>query len=144
MKISLILFATAGLFSAAEACKCWAAGKLIPEYTQACCTYTGGLFNIRTNNCDGDIFDKLNKFAGCCRFLKSTSDCDCPTCPDEDERRQALGLPPMTDAERIAFAEKTETGEKVKVDKRMNMDKKMKIDERMKREEKNGARLFIA
>ncbi|KAL7785570.1 hypothetical protein V8C37DRAFT_405770 [Trichoderma ceciliae] len=104
MKLYSALFATVALSSAAEACKCWARGRQISEYTHACCTYTGGVFS--RDNCDGDIFDKLGTFSKCCKILGSRTDCDCETCPQEDARREALGLAPMTDAERAAFSEK--------------------------------------
>ncbi|RFU73062.1 glycosyltransferase family 90 [Trichoderma arundinaceum] len=106
MKFYSVIFAAAALFSAAEACKCWARGRHVSEYTHACCTYTGGIFS--RDNCDGDIFDQLGKFARCCENLGSHTDCDCPTCPQEDERRKAMGLAPMTDVERVAFAAKSE------------------------------------
>jgi hypothetical protein len=106
MKSYSIILAVVALFSAAEACKCWGAQRHTPEYTHACCTFSGGIFS--DDNCDGDIFDNLSTFSQCCENLNSTSDCSCPTCPEEDIRRKSLGLPPMTDAERVAFAQKSQ------------------------------------
>ncbi|OPB41939.1 hypothetical protein A0O28_0030560 [Trichoderma guizhouense] len=109
MKFYPAIFAIVALFSAAEACKCWNSyGRAVSEYTHACCTYTGGFYS--DHNCNGDIFDKLDVFRTCCENLGAESDCDCPDCPEEDARRKALGLKPMTDAERHEFAvKKTET-----------------------------------
>lgn len=105
MKLYSAVLAVAALFSAVEACKCYnSQGRHVSEYTHACCTYTGGIFS--KDNCDGDIFDKLSTFAKCCKNLASQTDCDCPTCPQEDARRTALGLPLMSDTERAAFAVK--------------------------------------
>ncbi|KAL7913315.1 hypothetical protein GGI35DRAFT_286835 [Trichoderma velutinum] len=105
MKFYSAIFAVVALFSSAEACKCWNShGRTVSEYTHACCTYTGGFFT--NDNCDGDIFDKLNVFRKCCKNLGSESDCDCPDCPQEDARRKSMGLAPMSDAERAEFAGK--------------------------------------
>ncbi|KAL6792408.1 hypothetical protein GGI42DRAFT_335115 [Trichoderma sp. SZMC 28013] len=103
MKLYSIIFAIIALFSAAEACKCWNSyGRAVSEYTHACCTYTGGFFS--DGNCDGDIFDKLDVFRTCCENLGTESDCDYPDYLQEDARREALGLEPMSDAERAEFA----------------------------------------
>ncbi|KAL6692220.1 hypothetical protein J3F84DRAFT_351862 [Trichoderma pleuroticola] len=104
MKFYSAIIAIVALFSAAEACKCWNPyGRTVSEYTHACCTYTGGFFS--NENCD-DVFDKLDVFRTCCENLGTESDCDCPDCPVEDARRKALGLAPMSDAERAEFAVK--------------------------------------
>ncbi|EHK25006.1 uncharacterized protein TRIVIDRAFT_220441 [Trichoderma virens Gv29-8] len=105
MKLYSAIFAVITLFSTAEACKCWNSyGRHVSEYTHACCTYTGGIFN--NGNCDGDIFDKIGVFTKCCENLGTESDCECPDCPQEDARRKSLSLAPMTDAERADFAAK--------------------------------------
>ncbi|KAL7932636.1 hypothetical protein V8C35DRAFT_281418 [Trichoderma chlorosporum] len=107
MKLYSAVVAVVALFSAAEACKCWnSQGRHVSEYTHACCTYTGGFFSNDSDNCDGDIFDKLGVFTRCCANLGTESDCDCPDCPEEDARRKSLGLKPMSDAERADFAGK--------------------------------------
>ncbi|KAK4062751.1 uncharacterized protein Triagg1_9749 [Trichoderma aggressivum f. europaeum] len=105
MQLYSAIFAVIALFSTAEACKCWNSyGRTVSEYTHACCTYTGGFFS--DDNCDGDILDKLDVFRTCCENLGTESDCYCPDCPVEDARRKAMGLKPMTDAERAEFAVK--------------------------------------
>ncbi|RFU74280.1 glycosyltransferase family 90 [Trichoderma arundinaceum] len=79
MKFTLAILAITTLFSAAEACKCWANGDHVPDLTRPCCSAAGGYLNQGNTNCDG-IGENLSSFWYCCKSYGAKSDCNCPTC----------------------------------------------------------------
>ncbi|KAL7794350.1 hypothetical protein V8C37DRAFT_401375 [Trichoderma ceciliae] len=95
MKFNLAILAGAALFSAAEACKCWAQGSHVPDLTRPCCSKAGGYLSQGNTNCDG-IGERLSTFWNCCKSYGAKSDCNCPTCwglregvPDENKDPRA-------------------------------------------------------